>query len=107
MATTCIVERPDGTTYRARLEPVAEYWTEGDDSNATFWVTVYRTHNLDQARELAHKEMRAHGETGDTLTAGERVWLRKSPALDGPMWERVESSKRGSIPCVVFRIEEA
>lgn len=101
MTAPCVVERPNGTTYRARLAPTALYWEEDSGQLPVYGVSVFRTHDVELALELAIAACRTEGEGTEILSASERVWLRRDR---GRSWVRAEASERGALPAVVFTV---
>lgn len=106
MPDTATVARPGMRPYKARKPPVARYWIDDDGHLPIYGITAYRTHDLNAAFILASEELRVHGEPGDRLSAPEPTWMRRSPDPGDPKWYRVEPSKRGAVPCVIYLIEE-
>jgi hypothetical protein len=91
------LKRPNGKTYRSRLEPEA-VWC-GEDSDI---ITVLRTHDLELAEALA--TALALRDSTDLSTFGKpsREWLREGYQSGELML--LPDAARG-FPCVVYREE--
>lgn len=101
------IDRPGMRPYKAKKPPTGQ-WFDNEETDGSYGVLVFRTHDIERARKLAEQVWRENGYEGPLIPEDVEVrtgWTKLLPwGGDNGHWTSSTVPLPGYIPFVVFEV---